>query len=415
MASEIKLYAGVAAVIVAFSAASFLVLSGGLSLRSSSATFTGQSVTLIGLSYRPVGGANVQLGQVTLEGTNISPPQVAALFAPTDSGDGSREAFGKMTAEKILAPEIRIDLPGGGVAIVLRDVVAAHLQNGKATQITFGSSYIDVKIDAQNTKFTLGPLTLTDADAGFLFAALKGSREDSDFLRYGSLKWDGMTGATGGDSTSPFGAAITVGATTGDNTSSDGMPKSFEFDVGSIHVAPNGGVVSAAMFTKSGLTGLELSLHIKGSFDWPSHRLFVDDARLSLSGLGTLSMKGVLGNADKGLFAFDKDVRFAAIQALTMQSAALRFSNESLVEKVVSLMNGSSTKVGDIALANLPATLLGSHARPADSTAVTAFAAGPRNITLAIKPRPGTSPMSLRALTSVRDLSWFDTQIRAND
>ena len=339
---------------------------------------------------------------------------MTALFAASVNGEASREAFGKITAEKISVPEIRFTFTGA--SLVLHDFTVSHMQNGMASSVAFSSGELEVRAGAQNSKFTIGTLTLTEADAGFVLASLKNGLIKSDYLRYASLKWDGMSGVLGGNQSSSIAASIDIGAVTAENTYDKGMPTNFSFDIDSARIAPNGAMASAALYGMFGMNKLYFNMHFKGSYDWTARRMIIDNGQVGFARLASLSIKGVFGNTTKALLSSDQDIRSNAVQSLTLESAALRIVNEGALDKAVAMLAAKiDRKGGDTIPDNLYKVLTGSNAKSEDGAAVAAFVSNPRSLTISIKPRSGSSPMPLRGLSGQKDLSWFDSQIRAND
>jgi hypothetical protein len=423
MASDRLLNIGSVVLAMGLGAGGFLAFSDKLSLamlRGGPPPFVGQTLELNGMSYFPAPGATVQVGRLRLEGANLDGPQAAALFTGASGGDGGREAFAKMTAEKMVAPEIKIAFPGGSV--LLRDVVLNHVGGGVATRIGFASGEAEAHVAQAGARFKLGPLTMRGADAGFLFATMRSGLVKGDYLRYAELKWDGLSGTSSLDDKADFGVTFDIGSLTAASAFEGDLPKTFAFDLPSLRVGPKSSMIAAVMSARAGMNEVDLGMRMKGSYDWAARRMIVDEMRVSLANLGALTVKGVFGNADRALLSSDQATRFAAVQSLTLENATIHFVNDGVVEKVLPLLpskfklplgvsQGEAMASVDRLFAGLPADASAKQR----TAALAAFALNPRSLTMMLKPRAGTAAMPLRSLTDAKDLSAFDTELRANE
>ena len=164
MAANAKNQAILAAGVVGGATAAYFLIAGGISLAhflSAPSLFTGQTVAIDGLTYRPISTVTAQLKRLSIEGANMSATEAVATFSAGQGSANAREAFGKLTAEKIMTPEIQFAVPGGSV--VLRDLAITHVQNGMAAQMRIGGGDLTLKGAGTDATFKIGALTLTQS------------------------------------------------------------------------------------------------------------------------------------------------------------------------------------------------------------------------------------------------------------
>lgn len=413
---------GMAVAAGAAAAGAYFIISGGISLallRSAPAAFPGQSVAIDGLAYRPTSTVSAQLHRLSLEGSSLSPAEVVTLFSPGPLAGGAREAFGKLTAEKILTPEILVTVPGG--TLTLRGLEISHVQAGMAAQLRIVGGDLTLKANgADVATFKIGALTLADIDVGYVFGALRNGNVKSDFLRYGTLLWDGMTGTL--TVPHPQGAeqtAIELGEVQVANVYEAGLPKRSAVAFAGIRFTPGSGLLTSTL-ASIGLETIDVTGKIAVSYDWPQRKVTVEEVTLAVAGLATFSLKGSFGNADKAILVPDQDARNAANLGMTLESGSLKFTNTGLIDKLVELgakLGGRPAEaVKTEALAAFSRLLLGGKGRLEDGPAMAAFIKDPRSLTLSIKPKAGVAQVSFDKMNGqLRDIGRFEMEIRSND
>ena len=275
---------GTAVAAGAAAAGAYFIISGGISLallHSAPAAFPGQSVAIDGLAYRPTSTVSAQLHRLSLEGSSLSPAEVVTLFSPGPLVGGAREAFGKLTAEKILTPEILVTVPGG--TLTLRGLEISHVQAGMAAQMRIVGGDLTLKANgAEVATFKIGALTLADIDVGYVFGALRNGNVKSDFLRYGTLLWDGMTGTLtvphpqGTEQT-----AIELGEVQVANVYEAGLPKRSAVAFAGIRFTPGSGLLTSTL-ASIGLETIDVTGKIAVSYDWPQRKVTVEGSVVGL-------------------------------------------------------------------------------------------------------------------------------------
>lgn len=406
----------------AMATGAYFVVTGGISLalmHSGPAAFSGNSVAIDGLTYRPASLVTAQFQRLTLEGSSMSAPEVVALFSPGPLATSAREAFGRLTAEKIMTPELKLAFPLG--TLTLRDFVVTHVHNGLAARIGVSGGDLTLKAGgADLAAFKLGALSFGDADAGYAYGAVRSGSVRGEAFRYGALQFEGMKGDLSVPGTQGLQrATVEFGEVKAANIYDGELPRRTSAAVGSILVTPTAGILISA-FAAAGIEVLDVGGGFYANYDWPQRRMTLEEVSLTLKDLGAVTVKGVFVNADKAIMATDPDTRAAAILAMTLESATLRFTNTGLVNKLLEmgsrLQNKPVEAVRAEALAAINKTLLGNNSRLQDGPAMAAFASDPRSLTISIKPKPGTTPVSFDKMNGQwRELSRFEMEMRAND
>ena len=406
----------------AMATGAYFVITGGISLafmHSGPAAFSGNSVAIDGLTYRPASSVTAQFQRLTLEGSSMSAPEVVALFSPGPLATSAREAFGKLTAEKIMTPEVRLVFPLGTLA--LRDFEVTHVQNGLAARMGVSGGDLTLKAGgADLATFKLGALSFGEADAGYVYGAVRSGSVKGEAFRYGALQFDGMKGDLSvPGSQGPQQAAIEFGEVKAVNLYDGALPKRTSAAVGSILLTPTSGMLISAL-AAAGMEVLDVSAGFYANYDWPQRKMTLEEVTLKIKDLGAVTVKGVFANVDNAIMAADPDTRAAAALAMTLESATLRFTNTGLVDKLLEmgsrLQNKPAEAVRAEALAAINRTLLGNSSRLQDGPAMTAFISNPRSLTISIRPKPGTAPVSFDKMNGHwRELSRFEMEMRAND
>ena len=407
---------------IAFATVCYGVVTGGMSLAQMMrrpAVFSGQSVAIDGLVYRPNGAMTAHLQRLTLEGANISAPEAVALFSPGATATGPRESINKIIVEKIATPEVKLAIPGG--ELILRDILVTHMQKGMAAELRIGGGDLSIKANgADVANFKLEALALGDVDVGYAYAALRGALPKGEPWRYGTLVWGGMKGALtvpryqGTES-----ADIEIGELQAAVDYDGALPKRAAAAFGGIRFTPGSGIMTSGL-TAIGLDTIDISGDIKASYDWTARKMTIEDSTLSFAGLGAIKVKGVFGNVDKAILSNEADARTAAMMAMTFESATLRFNNGGIVDKLLEfgakMQNKPTDTVRTEALASLSKTILGGNLRLQDGQVVLAFLKDPKSLTISLKPRAGSAPISLGQLNGqLRDPGRFDMEMHAND
>ena len=400
----------------------YFVVWGGMSIAAllrKPPTFSGQSVAIDGLAYRSGATVTAQLQRLSLEGANISAPEAVALFSPGQSAAGAREAFARLTAEKVATPEVKLAIPGG--ELILRDIVVTHMQNGMAAQLRIGGGDLSIKANgAELAAFKLGAMTFGDVDAGYAYAALRGAPVKGEPWRYGSLVWEGMKGdVTVPNARGSERANIEIGEVRAEAVYEGPLPKRAAAVVGGVRITPGSGVLTSSL-SAIGVGAIDIKASIKASYDWAARRMTIEDSMLGFEGLGSISVKGVFGNIDKAMLSTEPEARNAATMAMTLESATLRFTNEGVVDKLLEFgakMQGlpvEAVKAG--ALAVVSKSVLGGSGRVQDGPVISAFLQNPKSLSVTIRPKAGAGQISLGQLGGqLRDAGRFDMEFRAND
>lgn len=407
---------------VAAIAGVYFVVWGGYSIAAllrKPPTFSGQSVAIDGLAYRPGAAVTAQLQRLSLEGANISAPEAVALFSPGQGAAGAREAFAKLTAEKVATPEVKLVIPGG--ELVLRDIVITHMQNGMASQLRIGGGDLSIKANgADLAAFKLGAMTFGDVDAGYAYAALRGAPVKGEPWRYGSLVWDGMRGeVTVPNAHGSERAEIEIGEVRAEAAYEGALPKRATAAFGGVRITPGSGMLTSSL-SAIGLSSFDIKGDVKASYDWTARRMTLEDSTLAFDGLGSIKVKGVFGNIDKAMLSTEPEARNAATMAMTLESATVRFTNDGVVDKLLDLgakLQGKSVEaVRTEALAVVSKATLGGGGRVQDGPVIAAFLANPKSLTVTLRPKAGAGAISLNQLGGqLRDAGRFDMEIRAND
>ena len=421
MAANAKNQAILAASVVGGATGAYFLIAGSISLAhflTAPSLFTGQTVAIDGLIYRPISTVTAQLKRLSIEGANMSAAEAVATFSAGQGSASAREAFGKLTAEKIMTTEIQLAIPGG--SLMLRDLDITHVRNGMATQMRIGGGEWTMKGAGTDAAFKIGALTLTDVDVGYVFGALKSGGGKGEMFRYHTLNWDGMKGEM--TLPSPQGgehAVIEVGEVQGVNTYEGSLPVRAGFAIGGVRFTPASGTLGSGLMS-IGLETLDVSAIIKASYDWSARRMIVEEASLTIADLGALSVKGNFGNLDKGVLAADQETRAVALAGMTMESATLRFTNSGIVDKMLELAAKLTSQpveaVKAMAIAAAGKSLLGGKGRIEDGPVMAAFIKDPRNLTISLRPKAGTMPISFDKMNGqFRDMNRFEMEMRSND
>jgi len=154
----------------------------------------------------------------------------------------------------------------------------------------------------------------------------------------------------------------------------------------------------AAQLLKLGYTGLDLSSALDVVWNENSKTVNVNEVSAKGANMGSVSLKGVLGNVPRELFAGSMAEMQVAGLGVTLSEATLRLENSGLLDKIVAQMAKAQGTTPDTlraqwgtqAALGIPQLLGGSDKAKALANAVASFIAKPKSLSISIKAKDAT-------------------------
>ncbi len=356
--------------------------------------------------------ANLALDNVTIQGkgaaativikrvdaiaTNLTKDELTSLFNPDTPHEAALALVMKAKVGKLAIPEARVDAAGGGAT--LRDLVLINIDSGKLGEFSFSGFDGSGTDKGGGFKFKSGPLDVKDMDLSGVLSALASGDFTAPKARVGSISWSGFE-ADLPDQDTPANAPggnlihLGLGSLTGQNT--------YDGDIPAKGVAKGEHLVisfpktqeTGQMLAAFGYDKIDMGFSVEGAYDRVQKTLTVADYTISAVNAGTLSAKGGFGGVDPTLFTGDRQAKVASLIGANVSNIEIRYSDGGLFDKVVAYVAASQqqkpedVKAGWSAMATqfLPLMLGGDPASIKLATAVGAFVANPKGLTVGAK------------------------------
>jgi hypothetical protein len=337
----------------------------------------------------------VKLGRVEVTGSSLERDEFVKLLAKDTPPEERKALAARFEAAKLSVPSISMTDKDGGMSV--EGLLVTGISKGKIARGTVAAMKGEFPADGGRVSFTTGPLTVEGADFGRAFGGAGGGFPTS------LLIWEKIA-LTGPDkdtpATAPGGNLFTleIGAITADVTFATGVPTKSHLSVQGLNFRPPAASVAAQQLAQAGVPRLEFNFDYGATYD-PTAKVFSLDA-LELTGtdLGTLSLRGKIGNIGPEVFG-QTDPAGAAMALLqgTVSGVDLAYVDKGLADKVVGPAAAAQQKspaalkaeAAAMARQMVPLFLGGAPNANASADAVARFVAQPRSIIVTLKPKAG--------------------------
>ena len=337
----------------------------------------------------------MKLGRVEVTGSSLERDEFVKLLAKDTPQEERKALAARFEAAKLSVPSISMTDKDGGMSV--EGLLVTGISKGKVARATVAAMKGEFPADGGRVSFSTGGLTVEGADFGRAFGGSGGGFPTSLFI------WEKIT-LTGPDkdtpATAPGGNLFTleIGAITADATIAAGAPTKSHLSVEGLTFRPPAASTAAQQLVQAGVSRLEFRFDYGATYD-PAAKIFsVDVLELTGTDLGTLSLRGKIGNIAPEVFGETDPAGMAAkLMQGTVLGLDIAYVDKGLADKVVApaavqqQKSPAALKAEAAAMARqmVPLFLGGAPNANAAADAVARFVAQPRSIIVTLKPKAG--------------------------
>lgn len=337
----------------------------------------------------------LKLGRVEVTGSSLERDEFVKMLAKDTKPEERKALAARFEAARLSVPSLSMTDKDGGMSV--EGLSLTGISKGKIARGTVAAMKGEFPADGGRVSFTTGPLTVEGADFGRAFGGPGGSFPTS------LLIWEKVS-LTGPDkdtpATAPGGNLFTleVAAITADAKFASGVPTKSHLSIEGLTFRPPAASAAAAQLAQAGVSKLEFRFDYGATYD-PAAKVFSVDA-LELTGaeLGTLSLRGKIGNIAPEVFGQSDPAGVAtALSQSTVLGVDLAYVDKGLADKVVAPAAAAQQKspaalaaeAAAMARQMVPIFLGGASNANAAADAVARFVAQPKSIIVTLKPKAG--------------------------
>ena len=382
----------------------------GLQMTSKDADITMGKMTGSGVKMRalatPIGDLFTMSQQMSAPGAKPTPQQTAQIFSMV--GD----IFQSMELGKFEMLDMKVNVKKEPGSIGVGRVFMGGFAKGKLGEV----AYENFTMNMPDGTAKLGRVGLRDLDLQRTFAAMADAakRGDTEFRNtnprdlvptLGQFQISGLdldVPDKNGAGNSPDGQRIRFSLGNFEiNTSKhiDGIPTAIAAKVQNFlfPIPPKPKDVKLADIAAMGIDKFDLTHAIDLAWNEPTKELALKDYSISLGGLGSVKLSGVIGNVPKDLFSSNLALVQAAAFGAVVKSLDLSVENQGLAQKALQHQAKQSGQTPQQlqqmmvagAAMGIPAMLGNGPAAKAIAGALSKFAADPKKVRIAARSRNG--------------------------
>ena len=371
------------------------VLLAATAIGGSLAPVSAADLVFDGFTIDEGGKGTVKLGRVEVTGSSLERDEFVKLLAKDTPPEERKALAARFEAAKLSVPSISMTDKDGGMSV--EGLLVTGISKGKIARGTIAGMKGDFPADGGRVSVSTGPLTVEGADFGRAFGGAGGGFPKS------LLIWEKIS-LTGPDkdtpATAPGGNLFTleIAAITADATIAAGVPTKWHLSGGGLPSRPPTASVAAKQLAQAGVSHLEFRFDYGATYD-PAAKVFsVDALELTGADLGTLSLRGKIGNIGPEVFGRSDPAGVAAsLMQGTVMGVDLAYVDKGLADKVVAPAAAAQQKspaavkaeMAAVARQMVPIFLGGAPNADAAADAVARFVAEPQSIIVKLEPKAG--------------------------
>jgi hypothetical protein len=370
-------------------------------------------LTFDGFTIDEADKGTVKLGRVEVTGSSLERDEFIKMMAKGTPPDERKALAARFEAEKLSVPSISMTDKDGDMTV--EGLLVTGISKGKITRGSISAMKGEFPADGGRVSFSSGPLTVEGADFGRAFGGPGGGFPTS------LLIWEKIS-LTGPDkdtpATAPGGNLFTleVAAITADASHATGAPTKSHLAVQGLTFRPPAASKAAQQLSQAGISRLDFGFDYGATYDPAAKTFSIDALELRGTDLGTLSLRGKIGNIAPEAFGGSDPAGMAlafgggdpgaapgaqAVAAALMQGTVLgleiAYVDKGLADKVVApaaaqqQKSPAALKAEAAAMARqmVPLFLGGAPNANAAADAVARFVAQPQSIIVTLKPKAG--------------------------
>jgi hypothetical protein len=372
-----------------------------------------------------------KIAKIEFKGTNATQEQIQQLVAGSLPPDQMQQLATTLTAASIAIDGVSLTPPEGGNLLI--DGVA--IENIAAAEGTLGSLVIgkitlaDIPSEGQKVNGEITGVTLKGVAAKGLIEALN----SGDF-----------TSMIGDPTKMPKFEQIAVGASTFSGPAEGGVitvklasavfnvsnfvgniGTNMDYAIQNVVITPPEGSEQATQMKALGYDELDLSMSGKAAWDKDAKTYALSDMVIDWANGAKLTINANLGNIDEAFFMGDPQTAMMAMLSAGVSDAKISLENNGLAEKGFAFagqMQGKDAaamqqEAAGMAGAMLPVFLGQDEGAQKIITAVNAFLASPKNITVSAKAKNGMlTAQDFASVASPADIfAKIDVEAAANE
>ena len=335
--------------------------------------FAAGNVTLQDISFE-TGHVQYRIGKVYVLDTAADEREWAARF-DKNSSKPLAERFVLPDAGRVIIPEVVIENPVIGSKVMLRDVMLNAIAGGRIGALSIAGASVTTK--SKDPEIAIGPISATNLDPALAVRLAEGGGADGGERRWlfdaltfdtisvqvpdGAVKVDRITVADLRVNTGVFRNAsgvatalgrVSVSGISGEVSDSSARGGILKWRIGGISLTadePRNSIATRSRFALQGFSmdtdgdtpfnrelrdwgydRFELSAAAEADWDEPAGELVVKDVTLDVTGAGSVTLQGKLGNVTKDMVTDP-----AAAERLSLKSFDLRVENKGLYERMI--------------------------------------------------------------------------------
>jgi hypothetical protein len=349
----------------------------------------------------------VKLGRVDVIGSSLDRDAFVKMLAKDTPEEERKALFGRFEAEKLSVPSFAMSDKDGNMTV--EGLLLTGISKGRIAHGTIAAMKGEFPGDGGRVSFSSGPLTVDGADFGRAIGGAGGGFPTS------IVTWEKIS-LVGPDkdtpATAPGGNLFTVEieSITADASFASGVPTKSHLSMKSLSFRPPAASTVAKQLAEAGIPRLQFTFDYGATYDPAAKTFAIDALELTGADLGTLSLRGKIGNVGPEVFAgADPAATTAALIQGTVVGLDLAYVDKGLGGRILT-QAAAQQKKSPAALAAetaamarqvVPLFLGGAPNANAAADAVARFIAQPKSIVVSAKPKAG--PIGFLELAQIDD------------